>query len=163
MLHRMCKEQSRLVEAARAGRADDPTVQAHLASCRSCREAVDVVRAMRGLAGTPGPAHALPNPSAIWWRAELVRRWAAERRAEAPIEGAHRAELVGAAVGLVAFVVWRWSALTDVVSSQTLASLVRWSAASLDAPGAWTALTVGLVLGGLLLWLVHGLLLDQQR
>jgi hypothetical protein len=49
---------------------------------------------MRRVASLPAPA-ALPDPSVIWWKAQLVRRWEAQRRAQLPLDVMQPIEIVG--------------------------------------------------------------------
>ena len=166
MFERICDRQSGMLEAASAGRDTEPAVANHLASCASCREAVTAVRWMRQMAEEPVPGHPLPNPDVIWWKAQLLRRWEAERRATAPIERMHSAELVAGLVSLVVFVVWQWSGLMRAFSRVSLSSLGAWTAqASNSTTGAVSSSTVFLVgslfIGAMILAGVHRLLADH--
>ncbi len=120
-----CAHEARVLAQRRSG-ADDPFVLEHLATCPSCREAVDVVAFMGRMAATADP-HRLPEASRVWFRAQLVRRWEAERRAAAPIESMQRAERGLLVVGLVVLVwMWtqadRWFGLDDPSSSVSVLS-----------------------------------------
>lgn len=101
-----CTFEARVLAQRRTG-ADDPAVQEHLATCPSCREAADVATFLMRMATTPDP-HRLPEASRVWFRAQLVRRWDAERRATKPIETMHRAERGLLLVGLIVLV-WMWT------------------------------------------------------
>jgi len=166
MLDRICDKQPSLLEAAAAGHETDPAVVDHLAECPACREAVEAVCWMRRMAETTTESHALPNADVIWWKAQLLRRWEAERRAAAPIERMHKAELFAGLASLVGFVVWQWSGLTRTLSSLSPARLVSWSAqtttggASGDASSA-VLLFGSLFLGAMILAGVHRMLADK--
>ena len=45
------------------------------------------------------------EPMRVWWKAQLVRRWDAERRAQAPLEAMERVEIIAglAAAGVLLF------------------------------------------------------------
>jgi predicted anti-sigma-YlaC factor YlaD len=163
MLDRICDKQLALVETAAAGRERDPGMADHLATCSACREAVEAVCWMRHMANSTTEPHALPSPDVIWWKAQLLRRWEANRRAAAPIERMHKAELFAGLASLVGFIVWQWSGLTRMVSSLSPASLASWSArttatgASGDASGS-VVLLGSLFLGAMILAGVHRML-----
>jgi predicted anti-sigma-YlaC factor YlaD len=166
MLDRICGKQSSLLEAAAAGHETDPAVVDHLAACPACREAVEAVCWMRRMADTSAESHALPNADVIWWKAQLLRRWEAERRAAAPIERMHKAELFAGLASLVGFVVWQWSGLTRMLSSLSPARLATWSAQATTAGGSGDAsnfvvLFGSLFLGALILAAVHRMLTDK--
>lgn len=120
-----CAHEARVLALHRSG-ADAVFVREHLATCASCREAVEVAGFMVGMAAMPDP-HRLPEASRVWFRAQLVRRWEAERRAAAPIETMQRAER-GLLLAGLAVLVWmwtqadRWLGLTDPSSSVSVVS-----------------------------------------
>ena len=101
-----CPHEARVLAQRRPG-ADDPVAREHLATCASCREALDVAEFLGRMAAAP-ESHRLPEASRVWFRAQLVRRWDAERRAAAPIETMQRAERGLLVVGLVVLI-WMWS------------------------------------------------------
>ena len=163
MLDRICDKQSSLLEAAAAGHETDLAVVDHLAGCPTCREAVEAVCFMRRMAETATEAHPLPNPDVIWWKAQLLRRWEADRRAAAPIERMRKAELFAGLASLVGFVVWQWSGLTKMLSRLSPTSLISWSAqtATSSAPGDQSSLVFlfgSLFLGAMILASVHRML-----
>jgi hypothetical protein len=68
----------------------------------------DVRRWMMELAAVPVNGGPLPDARQLWWKAELLKRWDAQRQAVAPIE---RAEPVHVSIGLagaVVLLVWLW-------------------------------------------------------
>ena len=78
----------------------------------------DVRAWMRDLAAIPLDVGPLPDARQLWWKAELLRRWDAQRQAVAPIE---RAEPVQVGIGLAGTVVllaWLW--LYTPIPSNTL-------------------------------------------
>lgn len=166
MWDRICDKQPALLEAAASGHETDPGVADHLASCPACREAVEAVCWMRRMAESTTESHALPDPDVIWWKAQLLRRWEANRRAAVPIERMHKAELFAGLASLAGFVVWQWSGLTKALSSLNPARLVAWSAnaAAAGSPGdaSGAALLFGsLVVGAMILAGVHRMLADK--
>ncbi len=155
MFSRICTHERACVAAAEGG-APDPAVQAHLASCPSCREAAAVAQSLAMLATTAGEPHALPDPGVIWWKAQLLRRWEAERIVAAPIERMRRAEIGAGLVSLAVFLVWQWSGLTwlfSLLDPQTLASIstsaqpVAWTPNVIVLVSAAVALAIGVMAG----------------
>ena len=149
MLDRMCAHQQDVIDAAMAGRQPDATLARHVAGCASCREAAEVVRWMQQLSQEPAPAHTMPNPDVIWWKAQLLRRWEVERKAAAPIEHMHKAEIFAGVAGFLAFLLWQWSGLTRIVSTSVPSMLANWTArAATTSPASDTA-SFGVILGAL--------------
>ena len=130
MLHRTCAQQPDILSAVAAGRKRETLVAAHLAACPSCREQADAICWMRKLAAAPEPSHPLPDPGVIWWKAQLLRRWQAERVASAPIERMHWVELVAGCACLVVFLVWQWRGLSTLVSRAIPAGVAAMSTAA---------------------------------
>jgi hypothetical protein len=53
----------------------------------------------------------LPDPQQLFWKAELLRRWDAERQAVAPIERAEPVQLSIGLVGALVLLVLLWQAV----------------------------------------------------
>jgi hypothetical protein len=69
---------------------------------------------MAGLAVTPVPGDPLlPEASVLWWKAQLLRRWDAQRRVQAPLD---LVETIEIAAGVLAIA---------VMLVQTMPSLAR--------------------------------------
>lgn len=116
MTHRTCTAEPDVLTAAAGGAPLPPALEAHLRSCPSCRDQVEAVRFMRQLSGAPPAAHQLPDPAVVWWKAQLARRWQAERAAAAPIERMRGIELGAGLLSLAVFLAWQWRALADMVA-----------------------------------------------
>ena len=78
-----------------------------------------VSHAMRTLAQTPLEQGALPDPSFIWWKAQLLRRREAEREATTPIEIGDRFHVGAAIVGVAALAVGAWDQMPSLTLSPT--------------------------------------------
>jgi hypothetical protein len=130
MLNRTCAQQPDVLSSVAAGREREILVAAHLEACPSCREQADAICWMRKLAAAPGPSHPLPDPGVIWWKAQLLRRWQAERVASAPIERMHWVELVAGFACLVVFLAWQWRGLSTLVSRAIPAGVAAMSTAT---------------------------------
>lgn len=62
---------------------------------------------MARLAQVPaGGEMALPGAGVIWWKAQLLRRWEAERKVQAPLDVMEPVQIVAALAGVAAVVVW---------------------------------------------------------
>lgn len=72
-----------------------------------------VAQAMRELDDTT-PVTPLPDPSFIWWKAQLLRRLEAEREATAFIDMGERFQLGAALVGVLALAVGAWDYLPTI-------------------------------------------------
>jgi hypothetical protein len=144
MMFRACSEQPAILAAAADGGAWPRALEAHLASCASCREQAAAVTFVRGLAETPDAPHQIPDPAVIWWKAQLLRRWQAERAAAAPIERMRGVELVAGFATLAVFLVWQWQALVNLVARAIPAGVAAASA----APQAASPMALVLLLCG---------------
>jgi hypothetical protein len=157
MTFRACSEQPDILDAASAGRELPAALTAHLASCPSCREQVELVRVIRGLAETPDTPHQLPDPAVIWWKAQLLRRWQAERAASAPIERMRWIELGAGVASLTAFLVWQWQGLVNLVARAVPAGVAAASAAAqASSPMALVLIVCGTAsIGAMVLAALH--------
>ena len=157
MTLRSCSEEPDVLIAAASGRALSASLAAHLASCPSCREQAEAVAFVRGLAETPDAAHPLPDPAVIWWKAQLLRRWQAERAASAPIERMRWIELAAGLASLVVFLAWQWRGLVHLVSRAIPAGVAASAAAPQSAsPMALVLLTGAAVsIGAMVLAALH--------
>jgi hypothetical protein len=146
-----CEREPEMLAAAGSG-GESADTRAHLASCARCREAVAVSAWMRRMANTSGESHALPDPGVLWWKAQLVRRWQAEREASAPVDAMHRAELWVGLLSLIGMIVWqgpglvRW--LTGAAPALDAVTVARWTTV-FDSPAALMAVPVAAALLGL--------------
>jgi predicted anti-sigma-YlaC factor YlaD len=115
MTQHACTNEPDMLSAAADGRQVSAELEAHLQSCPSCREQVEAIAFVRGLADTSDAPHPLPDPAVIWWKAQLLRRWQAERVASAPIERMRWIELAAGLSSLTVFLVWQWQGLANLV------------------------------------------------
>src|SRR5687767_15470645 len=93
----------------------------------------EVAAWMEAFAQTPLNVQPLADPSLLWWKAQLLRRWDAERRATHPIEIGEQIQIGIGVVGTLLILVWLWRvmpatspslAVVIVVSSILLALAV---------------------------------------
>jgi hypothetical protein len=84
---------------------------------------------MQELAALPIEASSLPDPAYLWWKAQLLRRWDAERSVAAPLEWGERLQVATGLGGAAALVALSWaqlSATTAVVLILTAAVAAGW-------------------------------------
>ncbi len=86
----------------------DPETERHLAEW------------MQSLAGEPIAQPPASTASEIWQKAELLRRWDAQRKAAAPIEMGERAQVGIGLAGALALLVWVSRQLPFSTMSPTL-------------------------------------------
>ena len=129
MSDRPCPQEPRVLEAWRAGNAAMRRCARTSATCESCREAIEALEFMRTLAAEPLDLdHRIPDAGRVWWRAQLVRRWEAERRVAHQLDRMYpfQAGLLAASVILGVVLSWpavqRWVAQTEVGEATMLAA-----------------------------------------
>jgi hypothetical protein len=76
-----------------------------------------VSEAMRELADTSRLQGPLPDPSFIWWKAQLLRRMDAERAAAAPLDVGDHIHPAAAVLGAVALAAGMWEGVRSASSS----------------------------------------------
>ena len=74
------------------------------------------------------PSSRLPDPSVIWWKAQLLRRREAERQATAPIDVGERFHVGAAVLGVVALVAGIWDHVPALAMSSTAAFALAFGA-----------------------------------
>jgi hypothetical protein len=118
------REMARRTAGGQPPTDDDAELYEHIEGCASCRETIDVAAWMQELASTSASNAPPPDPTYLWWKAELLRRWDAQQRAAAPVEVG---EQVQAGIGLVsalALLGWLWHALPSAATSLTVSMIV---------------------------------------
>ncbi len=68
-----------------SGWKDSPELSAHVASCANCREALKVATWMRTSARAESQLPPLPTPGFLWWKAQIIQKQTAARRATQPL------------------------------------------------------------------------------
>ena len=59
---------------------------------------------------------ALREPMQLWWKAQLLKRWDAQRRAQAPLDVVERIEIVAGLVAAAVLVIWAGPTLVRFVA-----------------------------------------------
>jgi hypothetical protein len=100
------------------------------------QEAQMVTAFLRELAAHPVTDAPLPDPTYLWWKAELLRRWDTQQRVTKPIEVGEQVQMGVGLVAAAGLLVWLWRALPEVVTTTPTTSL---SGASVTMGLAFTA------------------------
>jgi hypothetical protein len=108
---RVCDRDAEMRSRARANR-NDPEINAHTTECPACREMMEVSTWMRKFAALPFDSASLPNPAYLWWKAQILRQWDAERRVTAPIDVGEGVQVGVGVVGGAFLLAWLWQSLT---------------------------------------------------
>jgi hypothetical protein len=94
---------------------------------------------MEEFAATPIDAPPLPDPSYLWWKAQLLRRWDAQRQATAPIDIGERVQVGVGLVGCIALLVWFCRELPSVSEAPSLVAVIILSGVVLITAAALAA------------------------
>ncbi len=143
MFGRTCEWEAAVLETIRTAR-EDPAVRDHVATCEACRETAEAAAWMQQFAALPADPLRLPDPGMLWWKAQLLQRWDAQRRAAAPLETGQHVQVGVGLAGCVALLAWLWPRVQNWGAEVATSSVSTW--ASL-APGV---LMATLAIGGLL-------------
>ena len=65
----------------------------------------------------------LRDPMPLWWKAQLVRRWDAERHAQAPLEIMERVEIIAGVAAAIVLIAWAAPTVARLVAAPFLALL----------------------------------------
>ena len=121
----------------------DPEVLAHAVECPACRETLELAVWMRELAAVPLNAPALPDATYLWWKAQVLRRWDADRQAVVPLDVGEHVQVGIGLGGAVLLLVWLWRQLDPLAASSsvpsTLTAVMIISAMSLAVAGVVAA------------------------
>jgi hypothetical protein len=99
------------------------------------RETLAVTALMKELASLPVSDEPLPDPTYLWWKGELLRRWDAQQKATALIEVGEQVQVGVSLVAAAGLLVWLWRTLPGIATTTT----------------AGTSLTLGLIFSAVLL------------
>lgn len=85
---------------------DAPALRLHAASCGACRETLAIAAGMQELARQSIGTSSLLSPTSLWWKAQILRRWDAQREAATRMELGDRMQVGIGLVGATALLVW---------------------------------------------------------
>ncbi len=143
MFGRTCDREAAVREMIRTG-PDEAPLRDHVAECEACRETVVVAEWMQQLAALQAEPPRLPDPGTLWWKAQLLQRWDAQRRASAPLETGQRVDVAIGVAGCAVLLAWLWPRVQSWSAEVMASEATAW--ASL-APGV---LMASIVIGGLI-------------
>ena len=118
-----CEHEAAVRELARS-KADAPALRAHAATCAVCRETLAVATWLQQLAALPPDAPSSLDPTTVWLRAEMLRRWDVHRKVVTPIEVGERVQAAVGIASAVALLIWLWSRLEAIPGSPALSSVL---------------------------------------
>jgi hypothetical protein len=72
---------------------------------------------MRQFAALPMEKSSLPDPAYLWWKAQLLRRWDAQRNMVAPLEVGERVQVAMGLAGAAILLALLWSRPTLAASA----------------------------------------------
>jgi len=81
-----------------------------------------VVAWMQQFAALPLDASSLADPAYLWWKAQLLRRWDAQRTVVAPLEVGERVQVATGLGGAAVLLALLWSSLPTLATPSGLAS-----------------------------------------
>src|SRR5262245_20121915 len=87
------------------------------------RETQMVTAWLKELSAVPVTEAPLPDPTYLWWKAELLRRWDAQQRVTAPIEIGEQVQMGLGLVAAAGLLVWLWRSFPDLVTTAPTTSL----------------------------------------
>lgn len=151
-----CESEAAILNAARSGEWS-PDLRAHAARCPGCADLARVAQLLRGEADSAAAEVTLPDPGAIWWKAQRRAREAGARRATWPIRIVERVAYVSSALLLGLVAVREWPRIEGWLDAFPPLSTLT----AVPAPGPEASLTliVGAGLWPLTLLVVFGLYL----
>src|SRR5262245_20864978 len=115
----ICEREGDIKRMTRTGALDE-ALRAHAAGCVTCGETLLVAAWMHEMSKTPVEAAPLPDPAYLWYKAQLLRRWDAERQVLAPIEFWKRVQIVVCLAGVAAALAWLWIELPSMAASSAV-------------------------------------------
>ncbi len=74
---------------------------------------------MKELASLPVSERPLPDPTYLWWKAEMLRRWDAQQRATEPIEVGEQVQMGVGLVAATGLLVWLWRTVPGITTPST--------------------------------------------
>ena len=79
---------------------------------------------MQEFAALPLPEGRLPEPQLLWWKAELLRKWDAERKAISPIERAEPVTVTIGVIGALVLMLTLWQSVPGPTATLIFATVV---------------------------------------
>jgi hypothetical protein len=167
MMLNPCSHEKEVAELLRRGQwpaACAPDLRAHVSACRSCGDLALVTETLQRARAEAASVARISTPGALWWRAQLRRRYTAVERISKPILGAQIFALAINLFIVVAFLVYQarnglgWLSWLEQLPQAYSLHLDNLSQSALLNPG-WSlmvmipAVAVLALLGGVVVYL----------
>jgi len=114
------------------------------------RETLAVTAWMKELASLSVDEGPLPDPTYLWWKAELLRRWDAQQKATVPIEVGEQVQVGVGLVAAAALLVWLWRTLPGLTTPSTASMTGGSLSMGLIVSAALIAATAGVMVRDLI-------------
>lgn len=139
-----CRYENDVVRAAREARWTD-SLKAHVAGCEDCQAAASVSAFMGTLADDDARVRPLPNASAVWLKAQILRDSIAAERVARPFTVFQWIAYFIVASGWAALMTWKWNAVRAWLLGFTPAHVIQ-SASGIGAPSIPVTFYAGILL-----------------
>ena len=106
-----CPREAEILLAVRTG-AWTEEIRDHARGCPQCADALLVTTWLTE--GGSSAQEPLPDPDLIWWKAQILARHEAVKRATRPIALIQRASLVAGAAAAIAVLGWAWPLISNL-------------------------------------------------
>ena len=108
------------VQAAAARNNGDVMAWNRLANLETDDQEAQMVTAfLKALSAHPVTDAPLPDPTYLWWKAELLRRWDTQQRVTRPIEVGEQVQMGVGLVAAAGLLIWLWRSLSGLVTTST--------------------------------------------
>jgi hypothetical protein len=117
-----CRHEPQVRRAAAEDRWTD-ALREHVTTCADCAAAADASQFMSRLSRLDERPRALPDPSVVWLKAQLLRGSAIAERAARPLNILQMIAYTAVAVGWTSVLTWKWNDLHRWLAGFTPASI----------------------------------------
>lgn len=116
MSDKICEFEKEIVKEP-SQEAMSETLALHVKDCAGCREALQVSGWMKNFAASAAPKHALPTASFLLWKAKIIEKQEAGRRAAQPIAWTQTGAVILVLLTMVWFVIKFQSKFSTVLEN----------------------------------------------
>lgn len=117
-----CLQETHVLHAAESNEWT-ASLREHVAECEPCAAAANVAPWMDRFAKIDARSHALPDPTVVWLKAQLLRTATVVDRVARPMNMFQIVCYVAVAAGWAALLTWKWSAFQAWISAMTSARI----------------------------------------
>jgi len=116
MKNRICEFEKAVVKEFGLGILNE-NLALHVKECADCREALKVTEWMQNFAAVAEPKHTLPTPGFLWWKAKIIEKQEAGKRAAQPIVWTQTAAIILVLLTVVWFAIKFQSKFSTVIEN----------------------------------------------